>query len=85
MDIERLLGEIHSFGPFTPYSRYSEASETLTVYFRGDADYARQVSPHLTLFLSLDKHELVGLSVHCPRAALALQPFLMLDSPPRQV
>ena len=45
---------------FVPYCHLSREADTLTVYFEGDADYSKRLSDHVTLYLSLDTHEIVG-------------------------
>ena len=45
---------------FVPYCHLSKEADTLTVYFEGDADYSRRLSDHVTLYLSLETHEIVG-------------------------
>jgi hypothetical protein len=45
---------------FVPYCHLSREADTLTVYFEGDADYSKRLSEHVTLYLSLETHEIVG-------------------------
>ena len=45
---------------FVPYHYRNEQSDTLTVYFEGDADYSKRLSDHVTLYLSLETDEIVG-------------------------
>mgnify|MGYP001033652322 CR=1 FL=1 len=45
---------------FKPYACLHKASDSLTVYFKGDADYSKRLTDHVTLYLSLDNDEIVG-------------------------
>ena len=45
---------------FVPYCYLNKDSDSLTVYFEGDADYSERVNDHLTIYRSLDTKELVG-------------------------
>jgi hypothetical protein len=45
---------------FVPYSYLSKEADALTVYFEGDPDYSKRLSDHVTLFLSMETHEIVG-------------------------
>jgi len=45
---------------FVPYTFLSKEADALTVYFEGDPDYSKRLNDHVTLFLSLDTHEIVG-------------------------
>lgn len=51
---------LNATGEFTPYCFLSEDADALTVYFRGDADYSKRLTAHLTLYLSVDTDEIVG-------------------------
>ena len=59
-DLKALLLAEQPTGEFEPYCHFSEAADSLTVYFRRDADFSRLLNDHVTLFLSLEKQELVG-------------------------
>ncbi len=59
-DLERLLKERLPAKQFVPYSCFNKQSDTLTVYFEGDADYSKRLSDHVTLYLSLETDEIVG-------------------------
>src|SRR5947209_7408485 len=45
---------------FVPYTILSKKADALTVYFEGDPDYSKRLNDHVTLFLSLETHEIVG-------------------------
>ena len=46
--------------PFSPYVDYSKKADAITCRFKPDADYSKRLTDHVTLFLSLDTHEIVG-------------------------
>ncbi len=50
-------------GEFQPYSYFCEDSDALTVYFRGDPDYSKRLTDHITLYLSLEDDSIVGCRV----------------------
>jgi hypothetical protein len=54
-------------GPFKPYAYYGAEEDALTVYFKGDADYARRLNSRVTVFLSLDSGDLVGCQIKSVR------------------
>jgi hypothetical protein len=43
-----------------PYCHLSKEADALTVYFKGDADYSKRLSEHITVCLSLETNEIVG-------------------------
>jgi hypothetical protein len=45
---------------FVPYTILSKKADALTVYFEGDPDYSKRLNDHVTLFISLATHEIVG-------------------------
>lgn len=45
---------------FTPYTYFNKEADALTVVFEGDADYSKRLNDHVTLYLSLENHEIVG-------------------------
>lgn len=45
---------------FRPYLAISHEADTLTAYFKPDADYSKRLTDHVTLYRSLDSHEIVG-------------------------
>lgn len=59
-ELERYLRENPSAKQFVPYCFLDKQSDTLTAYFEGDADYSKSLSDHVTLYLSLETHEIVG-------------------------
>jgi hypothetical protein len=69
-DINELVALGREGGQFEPYAYYGEEEDALTVYFRGDADYARRLNSRVTVFLSLDSEELVGCQIKSVRHVL---------------
>jgi hypothetical protein len=59
-ELMRLLKENPPAKQFVPYCHLSGQSDTLTVYFEGDADYSKRLNDHVTLYLSLETDEVVG-------------------------
>jgi len=59
-DLNRFLKENPPARKFVPYCYVNAQSDTLTVYFEGDADYSKRLNDHLTLYLSLETKEIVG-------------------------
>jgi hypothetical protein len=59
-DLMTFLKENPPANRFVPYSYFSKESDSLTVYFEGDADYSKRLNDHVTIFLSLDTHEIIG-------------------------
>ena len=59
-DLKQFLREHPPAKQFVPYCYLSEESNTLTVYFEGDADYSERLSDHVTLYRSLETKEVVG-------------------------
>jgi hypothetical protein len=45
---------------FVPYCYVNKQADALTVYFEGDADYSKRLNDHVTLYLSLETHEVIG-------------------------
>ncbi|REJ65773.1 MAG: hypothetical protein DWQ31_17735 [Planctomycetota bacterium] len=45
---------------FVPYCYISKAADALTAYFEADPDYSERLNEHVTLYRSLDNHEVVG-------------------------
>ncbi len=58
--LETFLAATTIADKFQPYHELNLETDTLTFYFRGDADYSKRLSDHVTLYLSVDKDELVG-------------------------
>lgn len=56
----KFLRENPPANKFTPYCHLNKTSDTLTVYFEGDADYSERLSDHVTLYRSLETKEVVG-------------------------
>lgn len=59
-ELMKFLKENPPANQFVPYYYLSEASDSLTVYFEGDADYSERLSDHVTLYRSLETDEVVG-------------------------
>jgi hypothetical protein len=49
---------------FVPYCHLNRDSDTLTVYFEGDADYSECLTDHMTLYRSLETREVVGCRIN---------------------
>jgi len=49
---------------FVPYCYLSKDADTLTVYFKGDANYSEPLSDYLTLYRSLKMNEIVGCRIN---------------------
>jgi len=47
---------------FTPYTYTSE--HAITVYFKGDADYSEVLTDEITLYKSMETHEIVGCRIN---------------------
>lgn len=60
LNLERVLTETPPAQQFIPYCCLSRESDTLTVYFEGDADYSRRLTEHVTIYLSIETDEIVG-------------------------
>ena len=58
----------NNMGAFIPYFEV-HATGDVTVYLRPDADYSRQLTPYIVVYLSLDTHEIVGCRVAVPELA----------------
>ena len=59
-ELMKFLRENPPAKKFTPYCHLNKASDSLTVYFEGDADYSERLSDHVTLYRSLETKEVVG-------------------------
>ena len=59
-DLMQFLRENPPANKFVPYCHLNGASDALTVYFEGDADYSVRLSDHVTLYRSLETDEVVG-------------------------
>ena len=59
-EVEQFLEANPPAKEFVPYCHISEQADTLTVYFKGDGDYSKRLSDHVTLYLSLESDEIVG-------------------------
>jgi len=59
-ELMKFLRENPPAKKFTPYCHLSKESDSLTVYFEGDADYSERLSDHVTLYRSLETKEVVG-------------------------
>lgn len=45
---------------FRPYHRLDRTADVLTVYFKGDPDYSKRLTDHVTLYLSIENNTVVG-------------------------
>lgn len=59
-DIEQLLADNPPADTFEPYARMSPDADAVTFYFKGDADYSKRLTDHVTLFLSQGDGSIVG-------------------------
>lgn len=69
-DLMEIINQHRREGPFRPYAYYGAEEDSLTVYFQGDADYAKRLNSRVTVFLSLDDDELVGCQIKSVRHVL---------------
>lgn len=58
--LEKFLRDNPPAKKFVPYCYLDTASDSLTVYFEGDADHSKRLTDHITIFLSLETNEMVG-------------------------
>lgn len=58
--IKDLLRQEEPATEFKPYTYYCADADALSVYFKPDADYSERLADHVTLYRSLESHELVG-------------------------
>jgi hypothetical protein len=61
-DLKEYL-QIHKGGNFNPVPHYFASGDYVTYYFRNERCYAQRVDDLLTVYLSLDNHELVGCKI----------------------
>lgn len=59
-ELASVLQEMKPSANFSPYVEFSEEADALNVYFRPDPDYSKRLTDHVTLFLSLENHRIVG-------------------------
>jgi len=60
IDILEQLKQVKVESEFRPYVERSPAADAINVYFKGDRDYSKRLTDHVTLYLSLDSDEIVG-------------------------
>lgn len=66
--------------PFQPYHEISPEADSLTFYFKPDADYSQRLTDHVTLYRSIESNELVGCRIKGIRGILEDLPnFLHVD------
>ena len=53
----------HSSPDFAPCYEINTDQDALNVYFHPDADYSERLTNHITLFHSLEGHEIVGCQI----------------------
>jgi len=61
-----LIEHIKSHPPtsaFHPCARYGPEEDALMFYFRNDPDYAKRINSRVTVYLSMDDHEMVGCQI----------------------
>ncbi|RDJ35138.1 MAG: hypothetical protein DWQ19_09900 [Crenarchaeota archaeon] len=62
--IEDLLNNLpKEIVEFKPYAYVSKRSDSLTAYFKNEADYSVVVNENITLYRSLDTDEVVGIRI----------------------
>lgn len=59
-DLRQKLAADWTEGEFIPYCFLSEEADALTVYFKGDRDYSKRLTDHVTLLLSVETDDIVG-------------------------
>jgi hypothetical protein len=59
-ELANLLKENPPAKRFVPYCHINKQSDTMTVYFEGDADYSKRLNDHITLYLALETDEIIG-------------------------
>ena len=59
-DLKDLLAAHGGSSAFQPYVYISPQADTLTAYFKPDADYSQRLTEHVTLYRSIDSNEIVG-------------------------
>jgi hypothetical protein len=50
-------------GAFSPCAYYGAEEDALMFYFRNAPDYAKRLNARVTIYLSLDDHEMVGCQI----------------------
>lgn len=70
VDLVQFVKQHRPMGEFKPYYYYGSEEDSLTVYFRGDADYADRINSRVTLFISMEDEELVGFQIKNVRSVL---------------
>ena len=60
-------------GPFRPEPFYEPATDSLIYYERDERSYAKRISRHLTVFLSVQDDTLVGVEIKGVKASLDTQ------------
>lgn len=55
---------------FRPSAHYDADSDTMTLYFSNEPDYARRLNSRVTIYLSDESHKLVGCRVKGVRTVL---------------
>lgn len=70
VDLNDFLDKTRLDGDFKPYMYYGQEEDSLTLYFKPDADYARRLNSRVTAFYSLEDNSLVGCSIKSIRRVL---------------
>ena len=79
-DLKDLLEAQIGDTPFRPYVEISPESDSLTFYFKPDADYSQRLTDHVTLYRSIESNLLVGCRIKGIRGILDDLPnFLHVD------
>ena len=56
--------------PFQPYAYYGKEEDALKVYFSDEQDYAKRLNSRVTVYLSLETDEIVGVQIKNVRQVL---------------
>ncbi|MCE9552287.1 MAG: hypothetical protein K8T91_02785 [Planctomycetes bacterium] len=60
VNLKEMLKREVGTGAFRPYCVTNVEADALTAYFKEDADYSERLIDHVTLYRSIDTHEIVG-------------------------
>ncbi len=56
--------------PFEPYAYYGEEEDALKVFFSSEQDYAKRINSRVTVYLSMETDEIVGVQIKNVRQVL---------------
>jgi hypothetical protein len=69
-DLIDLVNTYKAAAEFQPCAYYGPEEDALMFYFRSDPDYAKRINSRVTVYLSMDDHELVGCQIKGVRRVL---------------